>query len=323
MVLFDIVIPAFNCEKYLKQFLDSIISQTYSNWRAIVVDDGSTDSTPQILDNYALLDKRIIPIHKSNGGECSARNAALVWLKSDSRNSDSWLCFVDSDDFVDYRMCDVLCEIIRNNPNTQFIRSYNTRVSAGTQELRLRGTDDDTDDIEYRSLTKDEYFSKSIPGGYISSIIVQESVVLDRGIFFDEQLRFMGDQDFNIHCASVCDSFIVLKSPRYYYYRDNEYSVTAKQKDVGEFIVRCVNSVYSYLSVCGVSTIDDYFYNDFMPEKVKAYVVNKLSNKSFSNNLSLLDNRINLKRVPLSVSVRIGLYSFQLLSKLVCRCKKL
>ncbi len=77
MIKFTIITPAYNCENYLGTCLDSFLKQTYTNWRAIVVDDGSKDSTPQILDEYASRDSRIIAIHKQNGGECSARNAAL------------------------------------------------------------------------------------------------------------------------------------------------------------------------------------------------------------------------------------------------------
>lgn len=71
------IVPVYNAEKYLGKCLDSILEQTYKKIEIILVDDGSTDNSPKILDQYAAKDSRIRVIHKANGGAASARNAGL------------------------------------------------------------------------------------------------------------------------------------------------------------------------------------------------------------------------------------------------------
>lgn len=75
--LVSIVIPVFKVEKYLRRCLDSVRAQTYRNFEAILVDDGSPDGCPQICDEYARMDGRFRVIHKENGGVSSARNVGI------------------------------------------------------------------------------------------------------------------------------------------------------------------------------------------------------------------------------------------------------
>ena len=73
----SVIVPAYNAGKYLPAAIESVLAQTYSGWELILVDDGSTDSTPSICDNAALADSRIRVVHKRNGGLSSARNAGI------------------------------------------------------------------------------------------------------------------------------------------------------------------------------------------------------------------------------------------------------
>ena len=73
----QIIVPVYNAEKTLRRCIDSILAQTYTNFELILVNDGSKDSSAEIIDEYADLDTRIIPIHQINGGVSAARNAGL------------------------------------------------------------------------------------------------------------------------------------------------------------------------------------------------------------------------------------------------------
>ena len=88
----SIIIPVYNAEKYLGYCLNSVLSQTYTNWKAILVDDGSTDDSLSICRNYEAIDARFQVISKPNGGVSSARNAGLLLAEGD------YLEFLDSDD---------------------------------------------------------------------------------------------------------------------------------------------------------------------------------------------------------------------------------
>ena len=96
--LITVIVPVYNVEKYLPRCVDSIINQTYKNLEIILVDDGSTDSSPAICDGYAKKDSRVNVIHKQNGGASSARNAALDIASGD------YIGFVDSDDYINHDM---------------------------------------------------------------------------------------------------------------------------------------------------------------------------------------------------------------------------
>lgn len=91
-----IIIPVYNSSQYLVECLNSVLNQTFSNFILVLVDDGSTDSSPQICDDFAKKDNRIVVIHKVNGGQSSARNAGLDYLYKNS--TFKFITFIDSDD---------------------------------------------------------------------------------------------------------------------------------------------------------------------------------------------------------------------------------
>ena len=75
--MISIVIPVYNSEQYLKRCIDSILKQTFTDWEIILVDDGSTDNSLKICEEYCKQDDRIYVIHKENGGSTSARKAGV------------------------------------------------------------------------------------------------------------------------------------------------------------------------------------------------------------------------------------------------------
>ena len=107
--LISIIVPIYKVEPYLRRCLDSIVNQTYTNLEIILVDDGSPDGCPQICDEYAAKDNRIVVIHKENGGLSDARNAGLDICKGE------YISFVDSDDWVTPTYIEYLIKAIKDN----------------------------------------------------------------------------------------------------------------------------------------------------------------------------------------------------------------
>lgn len=96
--LISVIVPVYKVEPYLRRCVDSILSQTFSNFELILIDDGSPDNCGKICDEYAQKDSRIFVIHQENKGVSAARNAGIEWS---FENSDSqWLTFIDSDDWI-------------------------------------------------------------------------------------------------------------------------------------------------------------------------------------------------------------------------------
>lgn len=105
--LISVIIPMHNMEDYLCQCVNSVLEQTYTNLEIILVDDGSTDASGMICDQYAENDSRVVVIHKENGGISSARNAGL------ERASGAYICFVDSDDYIADNLCDTAMNVFQ------------------------------------------------------------------------------------------------------------------------------------------------------------------------------------------------------------------
>ena len=106
MPLISVIVPVYKVEKYLNRCVDSILSQTFTDFELILIDDGSPDNCGKICDEYEQKDSRIHTIHQKNGGLSSARNSGIDWV---FQNSDSqWLTFIDSDDWVHPQYLDLL-----------------------------------------------------------------------------------------------------------------------------------------------------------------------------------------------------------------------
>ena len=103
---FSIIIPVYNVAPYLRECLDSVLAQTFKDWEAICVDDGSTDESGKILDEYGARDKRFRVVHQVNAGVSAARNRGLEEAKGE------WVWFVDADDAVKGdALAELWCEI--------------------------------------------------------------------------------------------------------------------------------------------------------------------------------------------------------------------
>lgn len=106
--LISVIIPVYNVEEYLHECVDSVINQTYRNLEIILVDDGSTDSSGKICDEYAEKDSRVIVVHKTNSGPSKTRNNGLKIAKGE------YIYFLDSDDYLDKNALETLVETARN-----------------------------------------------------------------------------------------------------------------------------------------------------------------------------------------------------------------
>ncbi len=100
--MISVIVPIYNIENHLSKCLYSILNQTYKDFELILVDDGSTDTSGAICDEFAEKDNRITVIHKENGGVSSARNEGLSYARGE------YITFVDGDDFVNDRMLEIL-----------------------------------------------------------------------------------------------------------------------------------------------------------------------------------------------------------------------
>ena len=146
----SIIIPVYNVEVYLKECIESVLEQSYKNLEIILVDDGATDSSGKICDEYKDKDNRIIVFHKENGGLSSARNSGLAIATG------KFVYFLDSDDYIEKNAIEVLVENMRTNnsevvfldgnifyeegaeirPTNTYIRQRKYELCNGKEQLR-------------------------------------------------------------------------------------------------------------------------------------------------------------------------------------------
>lgn len=130
-MMFSVIVPIFNTRLYLPACIQSVLNQTEDDWELLLIDDGSTDESPALIEQYALRDRRIRAFHQNNSGQFPARKKGILEARGD------YLLFLDSDDRLDKRCMSVLHETIRKyNPDlilflAEQIRSDSMRRTLG------------------------------------------------------------------------------------------------------------------------------------------------------------------------------------------------
>lgn len=210
----SVIVPIYNVDKYLGKCIETIISQSHKNIEIILVDDGSTDCSGRIADDYADKDERIKVIHQKNSGVSSARNSGIDVSTGD------YICFADGDDYLMFDYVDYLLNIaIQNDADisltTEMFSNYNLN------QIKK-------DKIEVYSAEKAtaEILCYNIPIGVYCKMFKRS--------FISDKIRFLPNlyigEGFNFNTAAFQRANIVGVGNRriYFYRRDNPTSATTK-----------------------------------------------------------------------------------------------
>ncbi len=223
----SVIIPVYNVEKYLGMCINSIMTQTYSDLEIILVDDGSTDNSPQLCEEFSKKDPRIKVINQTNSGVSAARNTGIAAATCD------YITFVDSDDWLHRDMYLNMTEILERHPRTDgvmcdFATVKNNTAQQITSQLR-EGLYTKKDIIReiYPTLLVTEDFSR-LPIVSACTCIFKRSFILENNIQFDESLRYSEDYLFMADVMTHCDSYYYLKNFSGYHYRQYEDSRSKK-----------------------------------------------------------------------------------------------
>lgn len=131
----SIIVPVYNVKKYLQQCLDSILLQTNTSWECLLIDDGSTDGSDKICDEYANRDKRFRVFHQKNAGVGSARNVGLKNARG------KYVTFVDSDDWAEKHFIQSLLESVADTDSCIYVRQNvisDYTQSGGVKSLNIQ-----------------------------------------------------------------------------------------------------------------------------------------------------------------------------------------
>lgn len=216
----SIIVPVFNAEKYLRETVESVITQNYKNWELIAINDGSFDKSLEILTEFSNLDSRIKVITIGNKGVSNARNIGL------SNASGDYILMLDSDDALAPNMLSILNNIcIQNKPD---IVSFNFKKILNTipneVSISKNTSAQNIDSWEFFNKAFNKFCKKKYLGGYIWLRLFKRDI-LDN-IFFDLKLRFYEDEDFlaKLLAKKSHSLRIVHTDEKLYMYRKHEFN---------------------------------------------------------------------------------------------------
>ncbi len=211
MQLISVIVPIYNTEKYLPKCLDSILAQTHTNWEAILVNDGSTDDSGEICDEYARNDRRITVVHQENAGVSSARNRGIEMAKGE------WLTFIDADDYIENVYLEILTKQIDRENNVLIIQGLK-QINSKREEIKK---------IEFPTLTLqnneiEKAFSRMsiYENGYSVAKLYNRDVVNKYNIKFKKDISYSEDMIFMLEYILHCNNIKFIEGAYYNYVID-------------------------------------------------------------------------------------------------------
>lgn len=219
MAQVSIIVPVYQVEAYLSQCIESVLSQSFTDWELILVDDGSRDRSGAICDEYAQKDGRVLAVHTENQGPGPARNRGMA------HSSGQYICFLDADDLMDGT--DALARLVTRGEETQgdiIVGNYRRFSEAGTEEICRHGLSD-TDcfrcaEFRYRGFYLTGNLAFNWGKLYRKSFLVENHLVF-------QNFRLAEDKLFNICCYACCPRYSFLEES-VVRYRRTENSLTGQ-----------------------------------------------------------------------------------------------
>jgi len=213
----SIIIPVYNVEKYLNECMDSILKrQDFNDFEVILINDGSTDTSPQMCDSYSEKDHRVKVIHKKNGGASAARNEGI--RKAEGK----YILFIDSDDYIEDNCLKKIAATVINE-NEVDLAFLNTSSIFPDSSLKL-----------HKELKKEDFYMKShrevlnnIANGLPECVwgkLIKRDVIIQNDIYFTENI-ICEDVDFMIKLFLHTKTYNVIDHNFYYYREGREGSV--------------------------------------------------------------------------------------------------
>ncbi|GFH99674.1 glycosyltransferase [uncultured Phocaeicola sp.] len=258
----SIIVPVYNVEKYLSQCIDSILAQAFIDFELLLVDDGSTDGSGRICDEYANKDARIQVFHKKNGGVSSARNIGLEHVQGE------WITFVDSDDWLDLKYCQILWEEVQDVDLLFF--SVSLHYKDGGKQIRYLGGKycDDYDSIQEEILLLKSNQQKFEFFGYTWNKVFKASIIYEHKIRFLVNLSYREDEVFTTEYCRYIHSLKVLPVSLYNY-RVLSTGLTARKKSSYELLL-LAQSISESIPYFNNLSLIIYEYNRFLSFGLRA-----------------------------------------------------
>lgn len=258
----SIIIPVYNSEKYLRMTIESLLNQTYKDFEIILVDDGSVDASGKLCDELSLTDRRIVVIHKENGGVSSARNVGIENARGEL------ISFVDHDDYV---FSDYLMTMVNEIEEYDLLQSFSLGGPRNTIKTCKRFALDKTKTLR---CIKGDNGDVVFPEVDMNNMATIWNQLYKKEVIDKYQLRFRSiqseDELFSYEYMMYANS---IKKIHYqgYFFVSNMDSLGSKHNYIAEYnYIELMENIYSRLISCWEIKDKDYI------EKTKIRIANRL-----------------------------------------------
>ena len=251
----SIIMPVYNVEKFLEKTFQSVIDQTFKDFELLVVDDGATDSSGKICDEYAQKDNRIQVFHKKNGGAPEARNVAIEKAKG------KYIYCMDSDDWIEKEYIEKMYNLAEENNADIVITGFLMEYFQNGKEVTYKT---DVEDKVYKN--KEEFRNNAYKYFNNSFLSLACNKLLKREIIMSNNIRFPNtkwdDHHFNMEYLKDVNVVVISSIAMYHWYRSREGSETMiNYSDVNMFEKRLehyehVKKLYNYWGVNDKESVD-------------------------------------------------------------------
>ncbi len=219
---FSIGIPVYNAEKYLNGCIDSILSQSFTDFELILVDDGSTDNSLSICRSYAEKDSRVKVFHYENGGISVASNHILDECIGE------YVFLMDNDDTMCENTLQNAYNAIVENDYPDLVRTYYNLIENGSKREKIQHTPGE----EYDGLTQDERVIYILENGIAQDMMwikfINSNIIFENNLRFEVKYTGVQDTDFNIKVLRKCKRIVFAKFPSVNWYHPREGRVSTK-----------------------------------------------------------------------------------------------
>ena len=258
----SIIIPVYNSEKYLRMTIESLLNQTYKDFEIILVDDGSVDASGKLCDELSLTDRRIVVIHKENGGVSSARNVGIENARGEL------ISFVDHDDYV---FSDYLMTMVNEIEEYDLLQSFSLGGPRNTIKTCKRFALDKTKTLR---CIKGDNGDVVFPEVDMNNMATIWNQLYKKEVIDKYRLRFRSiqseDELFSYEYMMYANS---IKKIHYqgYFFVSNMDSLGSKHNYIAEYnYIELMENIYSRLISCWEIKDKDYI------EKTKIRIANRL-----------------------------------------------
>lgn len=301
MIKISIIMPVYNKELYLRNTIEAILKQEYENFELIIVNDGSTDSSKNICDEYAKKDSRVKVYHIENGGVSNARNIGIGHATGD------YIQFIDGDDCINEGVFNEYISILNKEKYDIIFSAYN-KVDHEGNILK-------TIDLNYSGCTNkeeilDEFVKNQVDTGYygwISNKLIKLDTIKKHNLKFDEKITLAEDLDFFLDVYKYSDKYYFSHKISFNYLQEAQNSSILLYDNLDYYIQLLINmkmkefiidsGVYceKNKSILDQRILDYIYYTVFYAKLDRQNIKNKVENIYQNESIiKSLNNKSNL-----------------------------